>query len=129
MNAPTIALLCTACALAGCVTAPTRDDASAFKVVREGTVPAANVQPFANCLLDGFGRAHWVLTNIAASQQMRGDHQRIETRVSTSGALLVSADVHTDGRVQMLQGTTAAAINTSGEREAFDKCLAQHAAR
>lgn len=127
MNAARPLLLAaTACALAGCVTAPTREDASAFKVLREGSVSPAAVQPFANCLLDGFSQAHWVLTNISVSQQVRGDVQRIETR--TNGSLLVSVDVHHDGRAQFLESSTAKLINTSGEREAFDKCLALHSA-
>ena len=120
----TAVVIALACALAGCVTAPTREDVSAFKVIREGNVPSAAVQPFANCLLDGFSRAHWVLTNIAVSQQVRGTFQRIETRTGAR-MLLVSADVHNDGRVQLLESSTAALINTAGEREAFDRCLEQ----
>jgi hypothetical protein len=123
MNAGRTVLL-SALACAGCVTAPTRDDASAFKVRRDGSVPPAAAQSLSDCLLDGFGRAHFALTNINVSQQVRGKVQRIETR--TNGILLISADVHEDGRTQLLESSAAKFIDTTGEIQAFDACLAKY---
>ena len=40
--------------------------------------------------------------------------------------ILVSADVMNDGRVSIMESSSAFATNTNGEREAFAGCLAKY---
>ncbi len=109
--------------LAGCVAAPTRSEPDEFKSLQRGRVPATNVAAFTDCLMDGFGSAHFSLTNVSTRQQRRADGYRVETE--TSGILLVSADIFESGLVELFESSAAALINTVGEREAFSKCLAR----
>jgi len=107
--------------LAACVTAPTRSDPSAFALVQQGQIPASSVRAFTDCLMDGFNAAHFILTNITVRQQRRTEGYRVEAL--TNSALLVSADISENGRVELFESRTAALINTSGERKAFASCL------
>jgi hypothetical protein len=109
--------------LAGCVAAPTRTDPGAFKSLHAGRVPVSSVGGFTDCLMDGFNSAHSVLTNVSIRQQRRSDGYRVEAM--TNSAVLVSADILENGRVELLESSAAALINTMGEREAFSKCLAR----
>lgn len=114
-------LILSACA------APTRLDTEAFKLVQEGHVPPKHSHAFADCLLDGFDKAHFMFTDITSRQQRRSDSYRVES-LTVGNSLLVSADVFDDGRVQLLESSTAALINTSGERDSFEKCLNKYGA-
>lgn len=109
--------------LAGCVAAPTRSEPDEFKSLQRGRVPATSVAAFTDCLMDGFGSAHFALTNLSTRQQRRTDGYRVET--VANGSILVSADVLESGLVELFESSTAALINTVGEREAFSKCLAR----
>jgi hypothetical protein len=107
--------------LGGCA-APGRESAHSTMVVREGTVAPADAGVMADCLMDGFGHAHWMMTNTRVAQQRRSDGLRVETY--TGNTLLISADVFDDGRVALTEMSNAKLVNTSGEREAFAACLA-----
>ena len=65
-----------------------------------------------------------MLSNINIQQQRRSDLYRVESYVDT--ILLVSADVFDDGRVLLLESSSAALINTTGEKNAFEECLKQY---
>lgn len=108
-----------------CSAAPTRDDASAFKLLQEGKVQPKSTQVFADCLLDGFDKAHYMLTNSTSRQQRRSDSYRVET-LGGGRMITVSADVFDDGRVLLHESRSAALINTTGQRDAFQKCLSQY---
>jgi len=108
--------------LVGCA-APTRSDPSAFTSLQIGKIPNSSIPAFADCLLDGFNSAHSILTNITIRQQRRTNGYRVEAL--TNSALLVSADVLDNGHVELFESSTAALINTSGERNAFASCLTQ----
>jgi hypothetical protein len=108
-----------------CGAAPTREDTSAFKLLREGSVQPKSTQAFADCLLDGFDKAHYMLSNNTSRQQRRSDSYRVES-LAGGRILLVSADIFDDGRVLLHESTSAALINTTGERESFQKCLSQY---
>ena len=109
--------------LAGCVAAPTRSDPGAFRSLQSGRVPMGSVSAFTDCLMDGFGSAHYALTNAVARQQRRSDGYRVET--TTNGGVLVSADVLDTGHVELFESSASALINTAGEREAFARCLSR----
>jgi len=55
---------------------------------------------------------------------IRSNSYRVESL--THSTILVSAEVFDDGRVQLLESTSAALIITEGEREAFGKCLKKY---
>jgi hypothetical protein len=111
--------------LAACAPAPTRTDTDAFFILKEGRVGPKNAPGFADCLLDGFDKAHFFPTNVTHRQQRRADSFRVET-LAGGTVLIISADVFDDGRVVLNESKVAALINTSGQRETFDKCLGQY---
>ena len=108
--------------LSGCAAAPTRAEPDKFKLLGQAQIPRTNVGAFAECLLDGFDKAHFMLTNSTARQQRRTDSFRVETLVG-GRILITSADVFDDGRVMLYEANSAMLINTSGEREAFARCV------
>jgi hypothetical protein len=110
--------------LSSCASAPTRADAEAFSLLAEGQIAPAQVQAFASCLLDGFDKAHFMLSNVTSRQQRRFDSYRVET-LSGGRILLVSADAYDSGRVALNESKAAALIDTSGERDAFAQCLSK----
>jgi hypothetical protein len=116
--APVVALLMVACAAP-----PTREDESAFKLLSEGTIPKERVLDFNACLLDGFGKAHFVLTSWTVRQQVRPEGYRVETLAGSGPLITVSADILHTGAVRLYEANSAALINTSGQREAFSSCL------
>ena len=113
-----VAFLLSACA------GPTRLNTEAFKLLQEGRVTPQSSHAFADCLLDGFDKAHFMLTDATIRQQRRSDSYRVES-LAGGRILFVSADVFDDGRVQLFESTSAGLINTSGERESFGRCLKQ----
>ncbi len=108
-----------------CTAAPTREDASAFKLLLEGKVLPKSSQAFADCLLDGFDKAHFRLTSVSSRQQRRSDSYRVES-LAGGRVIVISADIFDDGRVLLHESTAAALINTTGERDSFEKCLSQY---
>lgn len=106
--------------IAAC-TAPTRSDPSAFSLIQRGKIQKSDIQDFTACVMDGFGESHFILTNITVRQQRRTNGYRVEAL--TNSALLISADILDSGQVELFESTTAALINTSGERETFSACL------
>jgi hypothetical protein len=124
---PRYVTLVLALLLAGCASAPTRTDADAFKSLQSGRIPPSSVPAFTDCVMDGFSSAHYAITNVSARQQRRTDGYRVEA--TTNGILLVSADILESGRVELLESSAAALINTNGERQAFSKCLDRFGAR
>jgi hypothetical protein len=121
-------LLAVSVLLVSCAAAPTRENEKAFKLVQEGSIRPSEAGQFADCVLDGFDKAHFMLTNITSRQQRRADSYRIES-FSAGRMLLMSADVFDDGKARLLESTTAALINTTGEREAFAACLSKFSAK
>lgn len=84
-----------------------------------------STQAFADCLLDGFDKAHSMFSNNTSRQQRRADSYRVDS-LAGGRILIVSADIFDDGRVLLHESTSAALINTTGERDAFQKCLSQY---
>lgn len=118
------ALLSAIALLSACVSPMTRsDNPEAFKSVAGGSISPREVGAFADCVLDGFDKAHFIMTNARARQQRRSNGIRVETVAGNS--TLMSADVLDDGRVDLKESVAAALINTSGERAAFQTCLAR----
>lgn len=111
-------ILLSACA------APTRSDADAFFILKEGQIAPQNVHAFSDCLLDGFDKAHFMIHRFTSRQQRRSNSFRIET-LAGGRIITVSADVFDDGKVVLNESKSAALINTSGQRDAFDSCLVQ----
>ena len=109
--------------LTGCVHAPPRSDTTAYESLQKGTIRVERVQAFTDCVTDGFAQSHFITTNASSRQMRRTDGYRVETYNRVG--ILVSADIFDDGRVELLEGKVAKFINTSGERDAFKKCLAQ----
>jgi len=109
--------------VAGCSAGPTRADLDGFKLLQKGQVPVEHTQAFTDCLMDGFNKAHWTMTNTNIRQQRRAECYRVESLVNSS--ILVSADIFDDGRVQLLESKNAVLINTTGERKAFADCVSR----
>ncbi len=108
--------------LAGCTIAPTRDEPGAFKLLQQGQINPSRIPAFVDCLVDGFERAHFTLTNIRTRQRrLANGMQRVESMVNAT--TLVSADVASDGRAQIFESRVAMLTDTSGERAAFAECL------
>ena len=108
--------------LSACAAGPTRAEPEKFTLMHEGRISPPNVTAFAECLLDGFDKSHFMLTNSTSRQQRRTDSFRVET-FAGGRLLMISADVFDDGRVLLLEAKAAALVNTSGERETFARCL------
>jgi hypothetical protein len=125
-NARLLSLALIVIFLPGCASGPTRADADAFSLLKESRIAPANVQAFSDCLLDGFDKAHFMLSNVTSRQQRRADSYRVET-LSGGRILLVSADAFDSGRVTLNESKSAALINTTGERDAFSQCLSKFA--
>ena len=109
--------------LAGCA-APGRETTQASTELTAGVISTTSTGAMTDCLLDGFGKAHWLMTNTRVAQQHRSDGSRVETY--TGNILLVSADVKDDGHVALIEMSNAKFVSTSGEREAFATCLAKY---
>jgi hypothetical protein len=103
--------------------APTRTDLDEFFVVNSGNIPTEKVPYFVDCLNDGFNKAHWGLTNFEVRQSTRATGYRVDTYTGTLNYLLISADVFNDGKVVINESSTAALINTKGEKKTFSECL------
>lgn len=112
--------------LTGCVTPTTRLDVDEFELINKGTVDTKSVLLFVDCLSDRFNAAHYLLTNIEVRQSQRAAGYRVETYTGTQNFLIISADIFNDGRVELYESSSAALINTKGEREAFNQCLKQY---
>ena len=111
--------------LSACAAGPTRTEPERFTLLHEGKISPSNVTLFAECLLDGFDKSHFMFTNATSRQQRRTDSFRVET-LAGGRLIMISADVFDDGRVQLLEAKEAALVNTSGEREAFVECLGRY---
>lgn len=112
--------------ISACAAGPTRDEPKKFNLVRTGVVRSGDGQAFADCLLDGFDKAHFALTNVSSRQQRRTDGYRVES-LAGGHLIAVSADVFDDGRVQLFEAKASALVSTSGERRAFDLCATKFA--
>jgi hypothetical protein len=108
--------------LTGCVSSPTRTDVEAFTIAATGVIEPKNVQAFTDCLMDGFDKAHWILTSATTRQQRRSNSYRVES-FAGGDILLISVDVFDDGNTRLFESKSAALVNTSGERAAFGRCL------
>lgn len=108
--------------LASCA-APTRTDTDEFFVVDSGNIAAENVPYFIDCLTDGFNKAHSGITNFEVRQSSRATGYRIETYTGSMNYLLVSVDVFSNGKVVLNESSSAALINTNGEKQAFANCV------
>jgi hypothetical protein len=123
-NLTTSILASIVCLCLSACAGPTRDEPGAFTVLAEGVVANSNAPAFADCLLDGFDKAHYALTIVNVRQQRRADSFRVET--TSHSTVTVSADVFDDGRVRLYESSQAALLNTNGEREAFQRCLERY---
>jgi hypothetical protein len=115
----TLALLA---ALPGCVN-PSLDQApEEYALLSEAQIPAARVESFLACVMDGFAQAHWAMTQTGVRQQRRPGKYRIE---STAGArsTMVVVDVTDDGHVALHEARAAMFINTQDEKSAFAACV------
>lgn len=110
--------------LSGCQTTYTRADADKFKSIFASVIPKSSVPAFADCVMDGFESGQPFLANTNVRQQRRSTGLRIESHAgSGSNSILMSADVHDDGRVQLWESDAALLISTTGVRNAFARCL------
>ena len=109
--------------LTGCVAAPSRDlNPSEFPMYQSGKIPVNSIQSFKDCIVDGFSNSHWVGTNIHTREQKRSSGYRIEA-IGGGSTQLVSVDILNDGSVALYESNIAKLIDTSGEHNAFKKCL------
>ena len=122
MSKKLIKIVVIAMLLAGCVSGPTRTDVEAFSIAATGTIHPSNVQAFTDCLMDGFDKAHWLLTSVTTRQQRRSNSYRVES-LAGGDLLMISVDVLDDGNVRLFESQAAKLVNTSGERATFGKCL------
>lgn len=123
-NLPPSILATIVCLCLSACAGPTRDEPGAFKMLADGMVAKSNAPAFADCLLDGFDKAHYAFTIVNVRQQRRADSFRVET--TSHSTVMVSADVFDDGKVRLYESSQAALLNTSGEREAFQRCLERY---
>lgn len=107
--------------LMGCVTAPTRNEVAEFKEVGTGRVPVAKLGNFSDCVIDGFDRAHVTPSAFHARQVRRAGSTRIDTMLNNS--VMISADIHDDGRVELHESSMASLLDLSGEKQTFAECL------
>lgn len=124
LNPTTSILASIACLCLSACAGSTRDEPGAFKLLAEGIVAEADAPAFADCLLDGFDKAHFALTIVNVRQQRRADSFRVE--ITSNSTLMVSADVFDDGRVRLYESSQAALLNTTGEKDAFQRCLERY---
>jgi hypothetical protein len=106
--------------LAACVTAPDRSDPGAFNLHHRGKVPADQVPAFTDCVMDGFAKAHFLLTKISVRQQRRATGFRVDATVGDNPMSLASVDIFDDGRVELFE---RALFEMLGERAAFAACV------
>ena len=112
--------------LTGCVTPSTRLDVDEFELINKGIIDKKDILAFVDCLSDRFNASHYLLTNIEVRQAQRATGYRVETYTGTQNFLIISADIFNDGRVELFESSSAALINTKGERKAFEQCLKQY---
>lgn len=115
------ALMLVTVILAGCAAAPTRDEPAEFKLMGSGQVPVAQLGDFSDCMLDGFDQAHTMPTAFRARKVQRSNLTRVESMLDNSIAM--SADIHSDGRVELYESSIASLVNLTGEKKAFAACL------
>lgn len=113
-----------AVAATGCVSAPTRDDVAEFKFMGAGKVPQTKLAEFSDCVIDGFDKAHTTPSAFRARQVRRAAMTRVESMMENS--IVMSADIHDDGRVELYESSIAALLNLSGEKETFAACVAKN---
>ena len=121
---PFVVLIIFMCFLTACVTAPSRSNRSAFELVQEGYVSDKNTLAFSDCLIDGFDKTSFVFTTASVRQQRRAEGYRVE--VITNSAILVSADIHDSGKVELFESEVTALISTEKERSVFAECLKRY---
>lgn len=110
--------------MSGCVVPPTRESKSEeFPVYLSGTIPVKNLAIFKDCIMDGFGRSRSVGSNIVTREQKRVNGYRVDAVVGSTQ--LVSVDILNDGSVAIYESKVARLITTSGEHQAFKKCLSE----
>lgn len=114
--------------LTACGAVPTREDPDAFFSVARGRVALRSTAVFADCVMDGFNKAHSLMANVSTRQQRRAKGLRVET-FAGGRFPIASVDVLDDGEVELLEAKAAALINTQGEKDAFASCLARYGER
>lgn len=112
--------------LSGCITSPTRLDVNEFQLINEGRIYKKDVLYFVDCLSDGFNSSHYILTNAEVRQSQRADSYRVETYTGSQNILLMSADIFKNGYVALYESSSAALINTKGERKSFNTCFLKY---
>ena len=109
----------------GCVSGPTRESTDQFFVLKQDRIRPDSWNMFADCLLDGFDKSHYVLTNITHRQVRRADSVRVES-LAGGHIITISADVFENGIVVLNESKAASLINTTGQRETFSICLEKY---
>jgi hypothetical protein len=104
---------------------PQRSDVQSWEVVGSGKIRPEDNGLFMECVMDGFDRSHFTMTNISVRQQRRSDGYRIESMVNS--AVLMSADILDNGNVSLSESVSAGLTDTRGERNAFATCLRKFA--
>lgn len=109
--------------LGGCASARIETSPERFALRRSATIAPADVEQFVACVTTGFDGAHWLLTNSTVRQTRHGRATRIETLAGGRTSVIV-VTVEDAGGVTLHEANAAAMINTRGEVDAFDACLA-----
>ena len=99
-------------------------DLNKYFIRATGKINPSKTLEFSSCLLDAFDNAHGVGSNIHFRQQIRREGYRVEGLVGFP--ILIRADILNSGDIVLYEAKAAAFINTQGEREGFNSCLAEY---
>ena len=109
--------------LSACIKMPTRANTEDFKIIQKGRIAPADVLMFTDCVMDGFEKSHFILTQFNVRQSRRSTGYRVDSCAGGTSHILMSADIFDDGRVALWESSAAVLIDTKGERKAFSECL------
>ena len=110
--------------LGGCASSRIDTAPERFAQQRSAKIAPAAVEQFVACVTEGFDSAHWMMTNISVRQTRQVGATRIESLAGGRSSVVV-VTVQDAGDVTMHEANAAALLNTSGERAAFDECVAR----
>lgn len=111
-------------ALAGCTT-PTRIDVDQFKSKFSGRIGTKDIPAFRGCVVDGFNplQSYFYHPRLTRQQQL-SSVSRIETLFGDG--LLVSVDIHEDGRVELFETVAMTFVNRQPEHDTFNLCAEKY---
>ena len=125
MRAYIATLLAVLFAISGCaIPTPTRDDVDEFPLVMHGVIDVRSIGKFNDCMMDGYEPLQSTLLNARSIQQtQRSKGIRINTWVAAGTILLVSVDIHKDGRVELRETTRMPLTDKQPEVGVFTSCM------